>query len=390
MYNTKLGEFCATHTNWEELLAAEPYNILIKKEDGFVIFNYNQLSSDFSNKIVCEARGIIFREGEWEYPVCHAFDKFFNYGQDGVAELDWSSVTVSEKIDGSIMKLWCYNDCWHLSTNGMIVAEKAPIGDVRKDNFAQVFWDVINLKLGNWGDKLNQFTNWFNGLNPECTYIFELVSPYTRIVIPYKFADIYFLGARNNITNKQYGCDLDSAIELGVSILHRPKLYQLNSLAQVIAAANALPWDNEGYVCYDNNFNRCKIKSPKYVMAHFARNNNVITRKHLIDIILQGEFDEFCVYAADYKDQIVYIKELMDDFVNIINVSGVIARNLRKLYRKDAAETIKPFHKLVKPIMFENLDKNVSGNEHVKDWTVYKWERVLEEFIKFKEANNDL
>lgn len=384
MYNTKLGEFCATHENWEELLAAEPYNILIKKENGFVIFNYNQLSSDFSNEIVCEARGIIFREGEWACPVCHAFDKFFNYGQEFCAELDWSSITVSEKIDGSIMKLWCHNDCWHLSTNGLIDAEKAPIGDVRKENFAQVFWEALNWRLpGTWADTLSALTNFFNGLNADCTYIFELVSPYTRVVIPYKAADIYFLGARNNKTNQQYGCDLNTAIELGVSVLHRPKLYQLNALEQIICAANELPWDNEGYVCYDKDFNRCKIKSPKYVMAHFARNNNVITRKHLIDIILKNEMDEFCIYASDYKDQIEYVKKLMDEFVDVMDTAGLLARNLRKLSRKDAAEVIKPFHKLVQPIMFANHTRIVSGREYVRDWDVYKWERALEHFTEF-------
>ncbi len=384
MYNTKLGEFCATNENWEELLAAEPYNILIKKEDGFVIFNYNQLSSDFGNEIVCEARGIIFREGEWEYPVCHAFDKFFNYGQEFCAELDWSSIIVSEKIDGSIMKLWCYNDCWHLSTNGLIDAEKAPIGDVRKDNFAQVFWEALGWRMpGGWKDMLSVFTDFFNGLNPECTYIFELVSPYTRVVIPYKTADIYFLGARNNKTNQQYGCDLNTAIDLGVSVLHRPKIYQLNALEPIICAANELPWDNEGYVCYDKDFNRCKIKSPKYVMAHFARNNNVITRKHLIDIILKNEMDEFCIYASDYKDQIEYVKKLMGEFVDVMNTAGLLARNLRKLSRKDAAEIIKHFHKLVQPIMFANHTRLVSGREYVRDWDVYKWERAIEYFTEF-------
>ena len=384
MYNTKLGEFCAVHENWEELLAAEPYNILIKKEDGFVIFNYNQLSSDFSNEIVCEARGIIFREGEWEYPVCHAFDKFFNYGQDEAAELDWSSITVSEKIDGSIMKLWCHNDCWHLSTNGLIDAEKAPIGDVRKDNFAQIFWEALGWRMpGGWKDMLSVFTDFFNGLNPECTYIFELVSPYTRVVIPYKTADIYFLGARNNKTNQQYGCDLNTAIELGVSALHRPKLYQLTTLEQVISAANELPWDNEGYVCYDKNFNRCKIKSPKYVMAHFVRNNNVITRKHLIDIILQGEMDEFCVYASDYKYEIDRVKLLMDEYVDIMDTAGFLARNLRKLSRKEAADIIKQFHIAVQPIMFANLERSVSGIDYVLNWDVYRWERTLDCFTKF-------
>jgi hypothetical protein len=260
----------------------------------------------------------------------------------------------------------------------------APIGDVRKDNFAQIFWEALGWRMpGGWKDMLSVFTDWFNGLNPGCTYIFELVSPYTRVVIPYKTADIYFLGARNNKTNQQYGCDLNTAIELGVSALHRPKLYQLNTLEQIITAANELPWDNEGYVCYDKNFNRCKIKSPKYVMAHFARNNNVITRKHLIDIILKNEMDEFCIYASDYKDQIEYVKKLMDEFINVMDTAGLLARNLRKLSRKYAAEIIKSFHKLVQPIMFANHSRSVSGREYVRDWDVYKWERVLEHFTEF-------
>ena len=128
-YNTKLGEFCATHPNWEELLVAEPYCLKIKRDYGFIIFNYNQLSSDFNNEIVREARGIIFAEGEWEYPVCHAFDKFGNWGESYVPELDWSTVKVSEKIDGSIMKLWNHNGRWRVSTNGNISARDASIGD---------------------------------------------------------------------------------------------------------------------------------------------------------------------------------------------------------------------------------------------------------------------
>lgn len=382
MYNTKLGEFCATHSDWEELLSAEPYSIKIKKEDSFVIFNYNQLSSDFNNEIVREARGIIFREGEWEYPVCHAFDKFGNYGESYVPDMDWRSIKVSEKIDGSIMKLWCYNGCWHLSTNANINAENAEIGDVRRDNFAQVFWEVVVNHLG-WKEKQQLLINWFNKLDAEYTYIFELVSPYTRVVIPYKYSEIYFLGARNNISNQQFGCDTSSAMMLHMDIFPRPKLYSMQTLEQITAAAKELPWDNEGYVCYDKYFNRCKIKSPRYVTAHFARNNNVITRKHLIDIILKGEMAEFLIYASDYADQMEYTKKLMDEFTDVMDTAGMLAHNLRKLPRKDAAEVIKPFHKLVQPIMFANLERVVSGRDYVRDWDVYKWERALEHFTEF-------
>jgi hypothetical protein len=388
-YSTKIGAFCDAHYNWEEMLSNEPYNLKIKKEDGFVIFNYNQLTSDFNNEIVREARGIIFREGYWQYPVCHAFDKFGNYGEEYVPVMDWPSVKVSEKIDGSIMKLWQYDGVWHLSTNANIDAKNARIDDIRKDNFAQVFWEAVR---DNLPYRMYHELEWLEQLDTEYTYIFELVSPYNRVVIPYANTQVYFLGARNNISNYQWGCDERAAEILHCDMFPRPKLYPMQTLEEVIDAAENLPWNEEGYVCYDKDFNRCKIKSPKYVVAHFARNNNVITRWHLIDIILKGEMDEFIIYASDYKDQIEYVKKLMDDFVHFMDACALMTRNLRKLSRPEAAEVIKKFHKLVQNIMFMNLDRLVGGREYTYGWDTYKWERALENYTQFlvRGPENDL
>jgi hypothetical protein len=383
-YNTKLGEFCATHANWEALLSAEPFNIKIKRADDFVIFNYNQLSSDFTNEIVREARGIIFVEGEWEHPVCHAFDKFGNYGESYVPDIDWSTVTVSEKIDGSIMKLWFYNNRWIVSTNGNIYAKDATVPDIRKENFEELFWDGIirNLVKVRYPGGV---AGWLKDLNPDYTYIFEMVSPYTRVVILYEQTNTYFLGARNNITNQQVGCDAESAKLLNVDIFPAPELYPMQTFDQISSAANALPWDEEGFVCYDKNFNRCKIKSPRYVLAHFARNNNVITRKHLIDVILRGEMAEFMIYASDYTPQLEFVKQQMEELATTLNTAAIMARNLRMLERSEAAYIIKKFNPFVQPIMFTNLDHNESGTDYVAAWDVYKWERNIDNFLKFTE-----
>lgn len=380
IYNTKIGEFCATHSNWEELLTQEPYHVLIKRKDGFVIFNYRQLDSDFSNEIVRECRGIIFKEGEWGYPACHAFDKFFNYGEPNCAELDWGTAKCTEKVDGSIMKLWCYEGTWHVSTNGNIDAMDAPVPDVRADDFDELFWAGIVKNLVSVNFPLHE---WLNSLDKDFTYIFEMVSPYTRVVIPYEETNVFFLGARDNISGRQFGCDQASAQLVGCGEFPRPWLYATRTLEDILKASQDLPWNEEGYVCYDKDFNRCKIKSPKYVLAHFARNNNVITRWHLIDVILRGEMDEFIIYASDYKDQIEYVKKLMDDFVQFMDACALMTKNLRKLSRPEAAEVIKKFHKLVQNIMFMNLETLVGGKEYTKDWDTYKWERALENYTKF-------
>jgi hypothetical protein len=159
----------------------------------------------------------------------------------------------------------------------------------------------------------------------------------------------------------------------------------MSSLKDILDASNKLPWDREGYVCYDKYFNRCKIKSPKYVMAHYARNNNVVTRKHLIDIILQGEETEFLTYASDYSESLHWVKNLMDSYVKAMDGIGELSRGLRRLDKKGAAGVIKNFDKIAQPIMFMNYDRDVSGEEYVNGWDTYRWERILDQYIKFKE-----
>lgn len=385
-YNTELGQFCAEHEDWQQLLSQDPYNLMIKFDGIFVMFNYNQLSSDFNNPIVREARGIIFVVGEWDAPVCHAFDKFGNYGEEYVPDIDWNTITVSEKIDGSIMKLWNFGGEWVVSTNGNIFANRSPIDDVRKNNFEQVFWEGVEKHFPCSKTFLNpRLAGWLATLDPGYTYIFELVSPYNRVVIPYEETDVYFLGARHNVSNNQWGCTEEDAKMLGVEMFPRPKLYPLFTYEEITQVASELPWNEEGYVCYDENFNRCKIKSPKYVMAHYSRNNNVITRKHLIETILRGEADEFLIYASDYKDNLMEVQSLMKSYIGAIDGIAVFSRGLRKLCRKDAAQIIENFDKIARPIMFANYERDVGGEDWVKNWDSYKWERVLNQYTKFKE-----
>ena len=49
MKQLKLIEFIKDHNNWEELLQQEPYCLKIKRDNNYIIFNYNQIMSDFSN-----------------------------------------------------------------------------------------------------------------------------------------------------------------------------------------------------------------------------------------------------------------------------------------------------------------------------------------------------
>ena len=381
MCNTELGKFCKGHADWQELLAQEPYCLKIKEDGPYTMFSYDQIRSDFNLRLVREARGIIFRNGEWENPVCWAFDKFGNYGESYAPDIDWATSFVTEKVDGSLIKMWYDAGNWHISTNGSIDAFKAEMSDMMYPSFGDYFGDTLR----NYYSDINVF---FDGLNKDFTYMFELVGPYNRVVIPYEKCAVYFLGARNKFTGEEHLCTAIEMENLGVAKLQRPKVYQLLTLDDCIRVAETFSWDQEGFVVCDSNFNRVKIKSPAYVLAHFARNNNVITKKHLIRIVLLNEVEEFMCYAADYKDRLEEVQKQINLFVNIGDKLAEACREMSSiLSRPDYARLVKAMPDIYQGLLFCNYGASRTMAEYTAKWNEAKWEEHLELFEKYKERN---
>lgn len=360
MATNYLLEFIQNHPNdWEEKLSSDPYNLKISRDGPYVMFKYNQLSSDFSNPIVREARGIIFREDNWKC-VRRAFDKFFNYGEPNAAEIDWNTEKVQTKIDGSLVSAWFNDKKWHYSTNGTIDAYKALTGDIKLPTFG----DVLEEAFRNNGISKEIFEQSASKL---VCYTFELVSPQTRVVIPYEKPDLYFIGYRTMMTE----CEMNPKESLVSEFFKTPKEYDFHSAQDVVDSAKELPWDEEGYVVVDSNFNRVKIKSPAWLAAHYARSNNSISKESLIQVILDGEQEEFLVYADDYREELESVELEMEDFVKELNGA---AREMKKKY---AAEVLK-YPKSIQPYLFSKVN-NQGADDWVKEnMTASKWVKYLE------------
>ena len=373
MFNTELGLFCYMHDNWEELLTQEPYYIKIKEDGPYVIFNYDQIRSDFNNPIVREARGIIFRREDWSHPICWGFNKFGNWGESWVKDIDWSTAFVSEKVDGSLIKYFYDDGDWHIATNGTIDAFKAELGDVRMPNFGMYFVNT----LYKYYDYLTDFED---DLDKNLTYMFELVGPYNRVVVPYEEQDIYFLGARDKYTGIEFNCSPLNAKALGMSRFKLPKQYPFNTLEHCIKVTENFPWDAEGVVACDAQFNRVKIKSPAYVLAHFARNNNVINRKHLINVILANEVEEFLCYAADYGEELEKVQNLMKAYCN---VGDQIVKSCQRLYdipKRTYAAWVQTLPKIYQDLAFKNYNNIMSTKDYTAGWNENKWDQHIESF----------
>jgi len=231
--------------------------------------------------------------------VCVPFYKFGNYGESYADNIDWATAKVEEKIDGSLIKVWNYDGKWIVSTNGTIFAHKANIGS---DSDNEIKTDITYNNFGDLFDEAVFKTGLdINSLNPQYTYMFELVSPYNRIVVPYESIDLYHIGTRDNISLKELDVDIG---------IKKPKTYQCNNLNDLIEMASKLRYCEEGYVVRDANYKRIKVKSPAYVsVSHLITGLN---EKRLLELLRTNEAGEFLTYFPEYQPYIDDLKDKID------------------------------------------------------------------------------
>lgn len=358
----KLQEFIRSNENWEEVLSAKPFAINIKRDGDYVLFSYNMIESDFSNPIVQEARGIIFYEPTWEV-VCYPFNKFFNVQEGHAADIDWNTAIVTEKIDGSIIKLWFHLGEWHVSTNGTIDASKASLaqaaefGTMKAENYYDLFVYAANKY---------DFLSVLDSLDKGYTYIFELVSPFNRVVVPYTETKIYHIGTRSNWNF--YEEDFDIGIE-------KPRQFELSSLDECLTAAGALPFSEEGYVVRDWKFDRVKIKSPAYVAAHHLKNNGVITYERILELVRNNAQDDFVAVYPEYTIMVDKIINGLSWFAQVVHNDWNAMPEFEEGDRKSYALWAKCQH--APAFFFALLDG------HTKTLDEWLWKQTNERILKW-------
>ena len=338
------------NNNWRDILSAEPYNLIIKEKNNFVLLKYDQLNSDMSNEIVQECRGIILRNINNKYEIASMrFTKFFNYGQEQAAKLEFPC-EASQKIDGSLIGVW-YDEMtgWHVSTSGNIDAEDAPINISNINNYRELF----NIA---WGD-LD-----LNILDKKNTYMFELVSPYTRIIVPYNETKLYLLAVRNNETLKEISRSELPIIakQLFGDKIEVPKSFLCNNIEEVQNAVNKLTEDNEhyeGFVLCDKYFNRVKMKSSTYMDLFFIKGEGIFSDKKILQLILDEQDDDILGHFPEYTDDFNRIRHGLCLFIAHLKKDLHDISKYQNLDRKGYAQKVQEYK--YKDILFKAYGCNL-------------------------------
>ena len=309
MNNLEVLEFINNNLEtWEEVLSSSPYNIIIKKKEPFVLLKYNQIESDMSIKIVQECRGLILKKEGNKYKIASLrFTKFFNYGQDGAAKLNFENpIEVSQKIDGSLIGVWYDKDTgWHISTSGNIDASDAPIQfqTDKLKTYEDLFLEAIPFNI--------------EDLNKNVTYMFELISPYNRIIVPYKETEVYLLSIRENASLKEYPSNVvdDLGEELGCKT---PRKFNCANINEAIEAVNSLKEGDEhfeGFVLRDWQNQRVKLKSPDYMNLFFIKGEGVFSEKKILKLILDEQDDDILGHFPEYKEDFDRVRRALSTYI---------------------------------------------------------------------------
>ena len=282
------------HT-FETELAKAPYSIKVRRHQSrpnLVMFKYSQFESDFTDAVVRCCRGSVYdiREDGTVTPYLMPFFKFANYGEAGADPIDWNhTMYVRDKLDGSLLKLLKEadgNDLW--TTNGSFeldveIPELYPAETEEQLAPPYTFASLRDYALRGYEDEIKH-------LPPLWTFMFELTSPYNRIIVPYSVTKLTLLGCRDPQGIEHTPEWAVKNFKLSFST---PHVYPLRNIDEVITYCQSIDSnDREGVVVQDMNFNRLKIKTEYYRSLFFLKGEDHFSDERIFISIMQGSIDD--------------------------------------------------------------------------------------------------
>jgi hypothetical protein len=290
-------------------LIEEGYLLVNTNEDeSLMILNYSRKTQfeRYWNEYTLMARGLII---DREYNViAMPFPKFFNYEEHKAEDIPNTNFEVYDKEDGSLGIIFNYKNEWHIATRGSFVSEQA----IKAKSILSKY-NIVNL-------------------NPEHTYLVEIIYGSNRIVLDYFGEEkLILLGIIDNESGYDFTYD-KIVYHTTVRKIDFPLVKRYDGVNDIkeLKARN-LP-NKEGYVLrYENGF-RMKVKFEDYCRLHSIITN--ISTKDIWECLRDGrDLDELLDRTPDEFDDWVrgQVKLLTNEY---LAVESLVDHIFSKIYRE--------------------------------------------------------
>jgi hypothetical protein len=254
-------------------------------------------------------------------------NRFYNHGDAAAAVVDWSDpgLRVYEKLDGTCMIVYWdpMHERWYAGTRSVPEADLS----IRKDHmeigdmtFSELFLKALRAtREASEGKVLAMDPTGFDQvvhLNKELTYVFELTTPYNRIVVKYDEPRATLLAARHTASGEEISIE-----SLRLQHVNRPKTWELRSPAALTAFVNAAdPALLEGAVVCDSQFRRIKVKNKAWVLSSKAKDLVTVSRRSALLAIIKDEIDDVILLVdKDIADELLKMQGELREYLLTID-----------------------------------------------------------------------
>jgi RNA ligase len=233
----------------------EPYEALVsqgylskQEKNNKVLYKYTDKTTfeKHWNEYTRSARGIIF-DKETGACLARPFKKFFNINEmpeTSFSKLPNEAYQIFEKMDGSLGITYWENNNPILATCGSFNSDQAIKGT-----------QILRKKYDFWM------------MDPQYTYLFEIIYPSNKIVVNYgDTEELVLLSAFNTKTGEEVNREwlTSMSVRIGCPLVSVHNL----DIQQALTLQKTLPKDREGFIVRYNSGLRIKIKGAEYLRYH--------------------------------------------------------------------------------------------------------------------------
>ena len=265
--------------------------------------------------LVRQCRGIIL-EKETNRIVCYTFNRGIDINSDDLeVSFPWDTVRIEEAVDGTQIRLFYYNDEWHVSTTRCIDAKKAYWYSSR--SFYDLFMEVVHTN--------DDFD--LDSLDKSYCDAFVLKHPENRIVVGYLVPDLCHVMTRSLNIDDGYA-EIDVHLE-GVSYPHVYKyasptdgnVHFSDYTALHRHLTNEVQITAEGYVLKSTNGDRTKLRYKAYRILKEIRGNtwNMFYRYIELRKGVNGELERFYTFYPEYYQSFAYYEHQIQKFIQFVH-----------------------------------------------------------------------
>lgn len=310
-------------------LENDPYNLKFKFDDDYpnLVLIYIDKNSDLNNIIVNICNGIIIDKNTLKI-VCYTFNKCSNQ-TDLPENLCKDNLYVETALEGTLLRMYYYDNKWMYSTKKCIDATKAKW--LSDKNFLEMFKDCI---------AFNNRDNIENILDKNNCYSFIITHPENNIVTPYSVPIAFHISTRN--MNNLY----EISENIGFPMIEK-KLINKDGLSTFFSKIlNDTSILYEGFIFIDTNYNRWKIKTPVFnkVRELWGNTNNRFLR--YLELRKDPEIlKEYIIYYPYDKVNFLNYEKKIVEFAKFI-LTNYIEKHITKKIDKIPSYLAKVIYKL--------------------------------------------